>query len=76
MSNQPHIVVAGGGVAAIEAVAALRASLGPHLRITVLAPNDALSLPPASVAAPFGFGLPSAVPFGVIQRHAPFAWNT
>jgi len=72
MSNQPHIVIAGGGVAAIEAVAALRAALGSHLRITVLAPNDALSPPPASVAAPFGFGLPSPVPFEVIQRHAPF----
>jgi len=72
MSNQPHIVVAGGGVAAIEAVAALRAAVGPHLRITVLAPNDALSPPPASVAAPFGFGLPNPVPFEVIQRHAPF----
>lgn len=72
MSNQPHIVVAGGGVAAIEAVAALRAAVGPHPRITVLAPDDALSPPPASVAAPFGFGLPNPVPFEVIQRYAPF----
>lgn len=72
MSNQPHIVVAGGGVAAIEAVAALRVAVGPHPRITVLAPDDALSPPPASVAAPFGFGLPNPVPFAVIQRYAPF----
>ncbi|RKQ87081.1 sulfide:quinone oxidoreductase [Solirubrobacter pauli] len=72
MSNQPHIVIAGGGVAAIEAVAALRAAVGPHPRITVLAPNDVLNPPPASVAAPFGFGLPNPVPFAVIQRYAPF----
>ncbi|MDA0181908.1 NAD(P)/FAD-dependent oxidoreductase [Solirubrobacter phytolaccae] len=72
MNLPPHIVVAGGGVAAVEAVAALRAFAGPRPRITVLAPNDALSAPAASVAAPFGFGLPNAVPFSVIQHHARF----
>jgi len=74
MTHQPpqHIVIAGGGVAAIEAVAALRALAGQLPRITVLAPESELTPRPASVAAPFGFGLPTALPFDAIRRHARF----
>lgn len=68
----PHILIAGGGVAAIETVAALRALAGPRLRITVLAPDDELRPRPASVASPFGFGPPNPLPFAAIQRHARF----
>jgi sulfide:quinone oxidoreductase len=73
MTRQPpHIVVVGGGVAAVEAVAALRAIAGSLPRITLLAPEDQLIQRPASVAAPFGFGLPAALPFDAIRRHARF----
>lgn len=73
MTRQPpHIVIAGGGVAAVEAVAALRALAGQRPRITVLAPQDELPSRPASVAAPFGFGATGPLPFEAIQRHAPF----
>jgi len=41
-------------------------------RITVLAPDAELTPRPASVAAPFGFGLPNALPFDAIRRHARF----
>jgi sulfide:quinone oxidoreductase len=68
----PHILIAGGGVAAVEAVAALRALAGPLPRITLLAPDDGLTQRPASVAMPFGFGLPAPLPFEAIQRHAHF----
>ncbi len=68
----PHIVIAGGGVAAVEAVAALRALMGALPRITVVAPEAALTPRPASVAAPFGFGLPNALPYDAIRRHARF----
>lgn len=71
-ARPPHILIAGGGVAAIEAVAALRALTGPRLRITVLTPEDELVLPAASVATPFGFGPPNPLPFATIQRHARF----
>src|SRR3954452_8915367 len=54
----PRIVVAGGGVAAVEAVLALRALAGPRPAITMLAPDRAFSPPAASVATPFGFGRP------------------
>ncbi len=68
----PHILIAGGGVAAVEAVAALRALTGPLPKITLLAPEAELERRPASVAAPFGFGQPSALPFEAIRRHARF----
>ena len=68
----PHIVIAGGGVAAVEAVAALRALAGPLPRITLLTPEDGLRPRAASVAAPFGFGLPGTLPYDAIQRHAHF----
>jgi sulfide:quinone oxidoreductase len=74
MTRQPprHILIAGGGVAAVEAVAALRALAGPLPRITLLAPEAELTQRAASVAEPFGFGLPGALPFEAIQRHARF----
>ena len=73
MTRQPpHIVIAGGGVAAVEAVAALRALVGAGPRITLLAPDTGLSTRAASVGAPFGFGVPGTLPFDVIRRHAPF----
>ena len=71
-TQPPHIVIAGGGVAAIEAVAALRSLAGLRPRITVLTPTQELPPRPDSVAAPFGFGMPSALPYDVIQRKAPF----
>src|SRR4051794_23293563 len=73
MTRQPpHIVIAGGGVAAVEAVAALRALAGPMYRITLLAPEAGLTSRPASVATPFGFGSPAPLPFDTIRRHANF----
>src|SRR5690348_5728552 len=73
MTRQPpHVVIAGGGVAAIEAVAALRALTGPLFRITVLAPEAELVPRQSSVAAPFGFGMPGALSFNAISRHARF----
>src|SRR5215213_4962372 len=68
----PHIVIAGGGVAAVEAAAALRALAGPLPRITLIAPDDRLTPRAASVATPFGFGAPTALPFDAIRRHARF----
>ena len=67
-----HIVIAGGGVAAVEAVAALRALAGPLPRITLLAPDDELPQRAASVAAPFGFGMRGPVAFDAIRKHARF----
>jgi sulfide:quinone oxidoreductase len=71
-AEPPHILIAGGGVAAVEAVAALRAFAGSTPRITLLAPDTGLTTRAASVGAPFGFGAPGPLPFDAIRRHAPF----
>jgi len=68
----PHILIAGGGVAAVEAVAALRALSGPDPRITLLAPQPRFAQRPASVATPFGYGAPPQLPLEVLARHAAF----
>jgi sulfide:quinone oxidoreductase len=70
-----HIVIAGGGVAAVEAVAALRALAGALPRITMIAPDDELPLRATSVAEPFGFGTRGPIPFDAIRRHARFDWH-
>jgi sulfide:quinone oxidoreductase len=49
-----RVVVAGGGVAALEAVLALRALAPTQLEIELLAPDRTFHARPLSVAAPFG----------------------
>jgi sulfide:quinone oxidoreductase len=47
------VVIAGGGVAALEAMLALHESVGPHARITLVAPDPSLIYRPLMVAEPF-----------------------
>src|SRR5688500_16491530 len=51
-------LIAGSGVAAVEAVLALRHLAGRNFEIDLLAPEHALEHRPASVATPFGLGAP------------------
>ncbi len=67
-----RILIAGGGIAAVETVAALRALAGPIPHITLLAPETRMAQRPASVGAPFGFGAPGPLPLDEIARHVPF----
>lgn len=53
-----RVLIAGSGVAAVEAVLALRHLAGRGFDIDLLAPSHALEHRPASVAAPFGLGAP------------------
>jgi sulfide:quinone oxidoreductase len=53
-----RVVIAGSGVAAVEAILALRHLAGRHFDIELLAPAHALEHRPASVAEPFGLGAP------------------
>ncbi|WP_028063922.1 FAD-dependent oxidoreductase [Solirubrobacter soli] len=55
-NRQPQVVVAGGGVAALEFVLALRALAGDAIQLTVVAPDPDFVLRPALVAAPLGVG--------------------
>jgi sulfide:quinone oxidoreductase len=53
-SAKPRVVVAGGGVAGLEAVLALHALGGGRLNVTLLTPEEEFSYRPLSVAQPFG----------------------
>jgi sulfide:quinone oxidoreductase len=52
----PHILIAGGGVAALEALIAVRELGGDEPRITLLAPEPDFVYRPMSVAEPFCLG--------------------
>src|SRR3954453_13030020 len=56
-----RVLVAGGGVAALEAVLALRALAPAQLVVEVLAPNREFRAEPLSVAEPFGLAEPRRV---------------
>ena len=53
---RPRVVVAGGGVAAVEAILALRQLAGRAVAIDLIAPENTLADRPSSVAVPFGLG--------------------
>jgi sulfide:quinone oxidoreductase len=48
-----HVVIAGGGVAGLEALIALRALAGDRVRLTLLDPSEDFVYAPLSVGAPF-----------------------
>ncbi|HEY7074163.1 MAG TPA: FAD-dependent oxidoreductase [Solirubrobacteraceae bacterium] len=70
--SSPHVVVAGGGVAAVETILALRALAGPRPRVTLLAPDAVLEHRAASVGTPFGFGTPAGLPLEGLSRRCGF----
>src|SRR3954453_530468 len=63
----PHrVLIAGGGVAALEAALALRALGGPDLGIVVLSPNEEFAFPAHQVREPFGGPPPLALPLAEV----------
>src|SRR6202165_5862143 len=52
--NPRRVVICGGGVAAVEALLALRALLGVVVEVHLVAPNRQFVYQPLAVAAPFG----------------------
>jgi sulfide:quinone oxidoreductase len=67
-SGQPHVVIAGGGVAALEAQIALRELAGDRVRVTLVAPQPDFVYRPMVVAAPFCLGHAARHPLGEIAR--------
>jgi sulfide:quinone oxidoreductase len=63
-----RVLIAGSGVAAVEAVLALRHLAGRNFDIELLAPAHALEHKPASVAAPFGLGAPPPLDLHELAR--------
>ncbi|HET9740418.1 MAG TPA: FAD-dependent oxidoreductase [Solirubrobacteraceae bacterium] len=63
-----RVLIAGSGVAAVEAVLALRHLAGRGFDIDLLAPSHAFEHRPASVAAPFGLGTPPPLDLNELAR--------
>jgi len=52
--NPDRVVIVGGGIAAAEALMALRTTAPAHVDVELVAPNPTLTYRPLSVAEPFG----------------------
>ncbi len=63
-----RVMIAGGGVAALEAALALREVGGDHISTTLIAPNSDFRYRPMSVRAPFGFAGAASYPLEEITR--------
>ena len=57
-----NIVIAGGGVAGLEALLALRALAGDRVGLTLIAPDPDFTYLPMAVAEPFALGSAHRVP--------------
>jgi len=58
-----RVVVAGGGVAGIESLLALRELAGERIALTLLSPGDRFRVPAFAVAEPFALGHGQEVPY-------------
>ena len=67
-------MIAGGGVAALEALLALRSLLGSIPAILLLAPQPELAYAPVAVAAPFSANRPRRFPLAQIARSHGADW--
>jgi sulfide:quinone oxidoreductase len=66
MTSPLRVLVAGGGIAGLEALLALRETAGPRLSLTLVEPRDAVSLLALGPAEPFGAGRPTQLRVGNI----------
>jgi sulfide:quinone oxidoreductase len=68
--SQPpfRTLIAGGGVAALEAALALRDLAGDGVSITLLAPQPEFAYRPMRVREPFGYSVAKTYPVGEIAR--------
>src|SRR3954463_2218592 len=58
MPDRTHLLIAGGGPAALEAALAVRRLAGERFQITLLSNRDEFVYRPVSVAEPFGLLTP------------------
>jgi sulfide:quinone oxidoreductase len=65
-ANRVNVLVAGGGVAALEAVLALRALAGDRVRIRVLTPDALFAYRPLRVLEPFDRGAMFTIPWSAV----------
>jgi len=65
-----NIVIAGGGVAGLEALLALRALAGDRVGLTLIAPDPDFTYLPLAVAEPFALGSAHSVPLREFTEEA------
>src|SRR5215217_7536332 len=65
---RPRIVIAGGGIAALEALLALRPLVREQAALELVAPERAFVHRPSSVAGPFGLGGAGPVDLAALAR--------
>lgn len=74
-----RVVIAGGGVAALETLLALRALAGPRVEITLLSPERGFLYRPVTVAEAFERGEARTYPLAEIvtdQGHGALVWDS
>jgi sulfide:quinone oxidoreductase len=69
-----HVVIAGGGVGALEGLLALQALAADRVRISVVTPSRAFAYPALSVAEPFGAPPPARYEWEAIARDRGVEW--
>lgn len=65
-----RIIVAGGGIAGLEALLALRALAGDRVDLTLVCSQDHFSYRPLAIAKPLALGSPRDTPLSAAARHA------
>jgi sulfide:quinone oxidoreductase len=68
--TQTRVLIAGGGVAALEATLALQAVASDRVRIQVVAPEESFTYRPLAVAEPFGAGHVHRFPLAALVEAA------
>ena len=69
-SEQFHVLVAGGGVAGVEAILALHELAGERVTVSVLAPNSEFVYRPMTVREPFAYSQARRYELAPIVHHA------
>src|SRR5690349_9859255 len=71
MARSPHrVVIAGGGIAGLEALLALRALAGDRVELTLVSAQPDFVYRPLAVARPFGLGHARRTPLAEAARDA------
>ena len=70
MTSSFRVIVAGGGIAGLEALFALRALAGEHVELTLVCPQDHFSYRPLAIAKPLALGAPRDTPLTAAARDA------